>query len=299
MDPNLTLAHITHNTAVVLLHQFIAYSSIEWQNALITLPSASSAETCLAAATEVAIIAARFLQESPIITNPQFSFCLFICGRMLLAHASYYGLLLSSELDSLTGSLWEISRRWTGSWALLNTASPGRNLASKFAARLVEARSQSYASLDISRPAISEDSTTKPATPTPTSQRQSTLDQIMRDIPQHDMTEIGSSSVHTNSGYGFIEATDGSPESISLAFPPLPLSFHHQSVATSQTKISSPYPSSGNHSGSQVPHCAADNGIGNDDMTGFAGLGAYLEQSFPVNQRISVYSKSSHQDAAL
>ncbi|KAL2272335.1 hypothetical protein FJTKL_06944 [Diaporthe vaccinii] len=115
MDPNLTLAHITHNIAVVLLHQGIAYPSAEWQAALPTigvrLPSASSAETCLIAATEVVTIVERFLRDNPVtLTNPQFAFCLFICGRMLIAHAAYYNIAPPREFDILLDSLWEISK---------------------------------------------------------------------------------------------------------------------------------------------------------------------------------------------
>lgn len=108
LDPNLALAHITHNTAVGLLHQGITYPSPEWQASPIRLPSVSSAETCIAAATEVAIIADKYpgLKD----TNPQFAFCLFICGRMLLAHALHCNTVVPPELDSLTRSLKETLR---------------------------------------------------------------------------------------------------------------------------------------------------------------------------------------------
>lgn len=149
MDPNLTLAHITHNTAVGLLHQGIAYPSQQWQASPIRLPSVSSAETCMAAATEVAIIADKYLLDSTSLTNPQFAFCLFISGRMLLAHAMHYSLPLSPEFNSLTNSLMEISRRWNGPYAQPGSGNETENLASKFAARLVQARDQGPHSLDI------------------------------------------------------------------------------------------------------------------------------------------------------
>ena len=130
MDPNLTLAHITHNTAVVLLHQGIAYPTAEWQSLPINLPSAPSAKTCLSAAVEVSIIVAEFLRNSRCLTSPQFAFCLFICGRMLIVHSLYYTVPLSPCFDELIDSLKEMSNRWNGDQFLA-----GENLASKFAHR--------------------------------------------------------------------------------------------------------------------------------------------------------------------
>lgn len=88
MDPNLTLAHILHNTAVVQLHQCVAFPSAQWRTCPVSLPSASSAETCVSAACEISTIAQQFLQQSAGITNPQLSFCLFIAGRVLLGTIS-------------------------------------------------------------------------------------------------------------------------------------------------------------------------------------------------------------------
>ncbi len=55
MDPNLTLAHITHNTSMILLHQHIAYPPASWKD-VVKLPSSCSAETCQLAAVETASI---------------------------------------------------------------------------------------------------------------------------------------------------------------------------------------------------------------------------------------------------
>lgn len=88
MDPNLTLAHLTHNTAVILLHQSIALPSAKWKSCPITLPSTTSAETCITAAIEINTIASKFLSTMSGPTNPQFSFCLFMAGRVLLGE--YY-----------------------------------------------------------------------------------------------------------------------------------------------------------------------------------------------------------------
>ena len=157
MDPNLTLAHITHNTAVGLLHQGIAYPSQEWHSNPIRLPSVASAETCLAAATEVALIAEKYLQGSLSLTNPQFAFCLFISGRMLLAHSLHYNVSLPYQFDSLTNSLLEISRRWNGPHVRHGLEIETENLASKFASRLVQARNKGPNALDIRQPAYSEE----------------------------------------------------------------------------------------------------------------------------------------------
>ncbi|KEF62303.1 uncharacterized protein A1O9_00275, partial [Exophiala aquamarina CBS 119918] len=84
MDPNLTLAHLTHNTSMILLHYPIAFPPVEWTN-LMQLPSACSAETCHLAAVETSHIAGKFLKYTPIsFVNPQFSFCVFVAAKALL-----------------------------------------------------------------------------------------------------------------------------------------------------------------------------------------------------------------------
>ncbi|PVH79233.1 hypothetical protein DL98DRAFT_572693 [Cadophora sp. DSE1049] len=54
MDTNLTVAHITHNASMILLHQLLACPRTEWGWAA-RLPSRSSADTCQAAAAAIAI----------------------------------------------------------------------------------------------------------------------------------------------------------------------------------------------------------------------------------------------------
>jgi hypothetical protein len=84
MDPNMTLAHMTHNTSMILLHYPIAFPPAEWTN-LIQIPSACSAETCQVAAVETAHIAEKFLRYTQIpFVSPQFSFCVFVAGKALL-----------------------------------------------------------------------------------------------------------------------------------------------------------------------------------------------------------------------
>jgi hypothetical protein len=199
MDPNLTLAHITHNTAVILLHQSIAYPSAQWQSCPINLPSSSSASTCITAATEVATIAQQFLIHSPTLTNPQFAFALFISARVLHAHANFHSLSLPPEFGGLISSLQEISRRWKGPHD-----GPVENLASRFASRLRQAQSPN------------SDSDTRPS-----------LD--IRQTAYSDQTEPTISN--TPRGDDFSHC---SPDSISLAFPPLPLSFQHNQKETPQ-----------------------------------------------------------------
>ncbi|KAK4504976.1 hypothetical protein PRZ48_002939 [Zasmidium cellare] len=68
MDPNLTLAHVTHNTAVIQLHQSIAFPSADWRDANVSLPSEASLKTCVSAATEVGSISQRFLEQNTGVT---------------------------------------------------------------------------------------------------------------------------------------------------------------------------------------------------------------------------------------
>jgi len=86
MDPNLTLAHITHNASMILLHQLIAYPSARWDWAT-RLPSRCSADTCQTAAAETSSITEKYL-KSPTrskIVNSQFIFCVFIAARVILS----------------------------------------------------------------------------------------------------------------------------------------------------------------------------------------------------------------------
>ena len=84
MDPNLTLAHITHNTSMILLHQHIAYPPLDWSDR-IKLPSSCSAETCQSAAIETASIGQKYLKHTEIgILSSQFALCTFVAARILL-----------------------------------------------------------------------------------------------------------------------------------------------------------------------------------------------------------------------
>jgi hypothetical protein len=116
MDPNLTLAHVSHNTSIILLHQPIAFPAPSWSFAA-RLPSVCSADTCSAAAVEVAAIARNYLKTLPArlpVAN-LLAFCLFIAARALLIHWQYYSpAALAPEFSSLVESLDTMSRLWRG-----------------------------------------------------------------------------------------------------------------------------------------------------------------------------------------
>ena len=138
MDPNLTLAHVTHNVSMILLHQLIAYPPVHWgfRN---RLPSVCSAEACSAAAAEIATITQNYLRYTPPTepTNSQYAFCLFIAARVLLIHWRYYvESQLAPEFWSLTDCLDEVSKRWKGS--IWGASTQTLNLPAKFALKLHE-----------------------------------------------------------------------------------------------------------------------------------------------------------------
>ncbi|KAF4463470.1 C6 transcription factor [Fusarium albosuccineum] len=134
MDPNLTLAHITHNTSMILLHQQIACPAPRWTS-IVRMPSAHSAETCQNAAAETATITQKYLkytpENSPV--NSQFSFCVFASARALLVHWRYYKTDLASEFWLLLESLEEMAKRWAGPILKDKTKS---SLAGKYSSQL-------------------------------------------------------------------------------------------------------------------------------------------------------------------
>ncbi|KAL4819351.1 fungal-specific transcription factor domain-containing protein [Aspergillus spinulosporus] len=249
MDSNLTLAHITHNTAVILLHQAIAYPPPHWKSCPVKLPSSSSAETCIEAATEIAALGQQFLLYARMLTNPQFAFCLFIAGRMLLTHSRYKGIPVLKTLDTLIASLFEISARWAGP---RDVDGPEKeNLASVFAKRLVQARGRG--------------DTVRPLARTPSLDiRQAVYSETEEALPSSrhtDAQEHGPSQGHgqaqeqaqATNGSGaastFIASSAGpnhethfsntitschltSDAALTLAFPPLPLSFQQSSAGS-------------------------------------------------------------------
>ncbi|KAF4968323.1 hypothetical protein FSARC_4268 [Fusarium sarcochroum] len=134
MDPNLTLAHITHNTSMILLHQQIAYPAPQWTS-IVRMPSAHSAETCQIAAAETATITRKYLkytpENSPV--NSQFAFCVFVSARALLVHWRFYKTELAPEFWALVECLDDFAKRWAG--PLFKTKSKA-SLAGKYSAQL-------------------------------------------------------------------------------------------------------------------------------------------------------------------
>ncbi|KAF5678587.1 C6 transcription factor [Fusarium denticulatum] len=136
MDPNLTLAHVTHNASMILLHQPIAFPPLDWTFRT-RLPSICSLDTCQAAAIEIATITNHYLQIAEH-TGPlsnQYSFCVYLAARVLLllwrCHATD---ALSSEFWVLIQSLETMAERWAGPHQLESK----ENLASKYQAVLVD-----------------------------------------------------------------------------------------------------------------------------------------------------------------
>lgn len=113
MDPNLTLAHITHNTSMILLHHSIAYPPKDWSD-YVALPKDCSAQTCQHAAVETANIVNKFLTHTLIpFVNIQFAFCTFIAAKVLLYEHQTTRRPLRAEFDRMKGNLEDISRRWS------------------------------------------------------------------------------------------------------------------------------------------------------------------------------------------
>lgn len=88
IDPNLTLAHMTHNTAIIVLHQRLAYPPVQSCAWLSGLVQAASREACTMAAMKITKLARRYLDVSDGIPPHQFAFCLFVAGQVLLGRHS-------------------------------------------------------------------------------------------------------------------------------------------------------------------------------------------------------------------
>ncbi|KAG8628926.1 hypothetical protein KVT40_002791 [Elsinoe batatas] len=125
LDPNLTLAHLSHNASTTLLHYPIAYPPPAWTKT-IPLPSACSAETCRLAASETLQIVTKFLNTTDIdFVNHQFTFCVYVAAKSLLGGPRAEADL--QVLDALVGCLDEISARW-----LRRQHEPGTDQAAKY-----------------------------------------------------------------------------------------------------------------------------------------------------------------------
>ncbi|KAL5332483.1 fungal-specific transcription factor domain-containing protein [Aspergillus crustosus] len=137
MDPNLTVAHVTHNASMILLHQPIAFPLPEWPFKS-RLPSLCSMDTCQSAAVEVASITTHYL-KSALATSPlssQFAFCLFIAARSLLLYWQHRREEnVAPEFWVLIQSLDTLSTRWSGIHA---SGSAQHNLPAKYSSVLVQ-----------------------------------------------------------------------------------------------------------------------------------------------------------------
>jgi transcription factor-like protein len=135
MDPNLTLAHVTHNASMILLHQVMAFPSPAWtfKN---RLPSLLSVDTCQAAAVEISAMTQNYLENAPptVPVASQFAFCIYVAAKVLLLHWRYAAVqTLTPEFWTLVRSLDDVARRWAGPYGL----DGGRPcLAAKYSARL-------------------------------------------------------------------------------------------------------------------------------------------------------------------
>jgi hypothetical protein len=148
MDENLTLAHLTHNTSVIMLHQNIAYPDPKFR---LRLPSEDAAKTCMAAAGEIATIAAKFIANTIVIIPPSLSFCLFVAARALLAHANHFAIPVDHHFDILLKSLREASTRWCAG----GPAFSSENLAGRFADRL-DAALRSHSPINVRSAALED-----------------------------------------------------------------------------------------------------------------------------------------------
>jgi hypothetical protein len=137
MDPNLTLAHITHNTSMILLHHPIAFPPRGWKD-YVALPQSCSAQTCEFAAVETSNIVGKFLAHTPIpFVNAQFAFCAYVAAKALLfAHQSTRISSLRAEFHRLVCDLWEMSDRWKGSRGSVQASRAPSNQAGVYANHL-------------------------------------------------------------------------------------------------------------------------------------------------------------------
>ena len=76
IDPNLTIAHMTHNAAIISLHSRLAQPPRQARAWLSSLVSGASKEACVMASIKIDRIARRFLDASFGIPPHQFALCL-------------------------------------------------------------------------------------------------------------------------------------------------------------------------------------------------------------------------------
>ncbi|VUC36515.1 unnamed protein product [Clonostachys rosea] len=131
LDPNMSLAHVTHNTSMIMLHQKIGYPDSKLKG--IPLPNFYSAETCHSAAVETSNITRNYLRHSSTCRplSPHWAFCVFASAKILLVHHRFYSQDLSPHFWSLVQCLQEMAQRWIGNSQMEPTPSLAGQLLEK------------------------------------------------------------------------------------------------------------------------------------------------------------------------
>ncbi|KAK7212247.1 hypothetical protein V2G26_019425 [Clonostachys chloroleuca] len=131
LDPNMSLAHVTHNTSMIMLHQKIGYPDSKLKG--IPLPNFYSAETCHSAAVETSNITRNYLRHSSTCRplSPHWAFCIFASAKILLVHHRFYSQDLSPHFWSLVQCLQEMAQRWIGNSSIEPTSSLAGQLLDK------------------------------------------------------------------------------------------------------------------------------------------------------------------------
>lgn len=251
----------------------------------------------MAAAIEVSTIAEHYLRNSRFLASHQFAFCLFVCGRMLLANATYFQTPLASpSFDSLVFSLREMATRWDGRFSSTGSTGPSSsNLASKFASRLQEARDLGSTTYDIRQAAYSEQNDNvglNKGDRAPYGEQQAHVDMDQgRFIQEPRDTQVGWSPAQVSAS----GRTEGSAsDNLTLAFPPLPQALQPQGQMHMQSRqtVSVPLDGAIANNVPEMPSASAQIGdelpLLDQDLD---DIYTYLNGAFLPAQRISIYSQ--------
>lgn len=198
---------------------------------------------------------------------------------MLLAHAFYYDISLPNEFDSLVHSLQVMAQRWNGEHSANKS-----NLASKFATRLNHARQEGLQTLDIRVAAYSDN----PAG----------LADTAVNAASHTFNGLMTESITAGQPLGTfgevlpVAADQGeTPDSITLAFPPLPLAFQAKPTSRNHTAMPSPDVNGMNHVSLPQSNLAMPPGMSADSNLVLEDL-SFLNYPFLPDQRVSAFSHS-------
>lgn len=167
------------------------------------------------------------------------------------------------------------------------------NLASKFAMRLRHAQRQGPGAIDIRQPAYSEDDSLQQEQDAPISMPIHT-GQLLN--CHADLHSIPSPMATRNTQANTVGSNnDASPDSITLAFPPLPLAFQPDHSSRIHAELHSPSLASLQTHGPLLqvdnPENSGRMSFGSSDMLDFDDLNAYLQHPFLPTQRISMFSE--------